>query len=74
MKKRLAILLCIVMCAAALAGCGGGSGSGSSSAAAPAESENAPVETPDDAGIDAAFEAQAEMYDKGEIPAGDGLF
>lgn len=41
MKKRLAILLCIVMCAAALAGCGGGSGSGSSSAAAPAESESA---------------------------------
>ena len=40
----------------------------------PAPLESAPVETPDDAGIDAAFEAQAEMYDKGEIPAGDGLF
>ena len=40
----------------------------------PAPLESAPVETPDDAGIDAAFEAQAEMYDKGEIPAGDVLF
>lgn len=37
-------------------------------------SDSAGEGIPDNEGIDAAFEAQAEMYDNGDIPPGDGLF
>lgn len=40
----------------------------------PVKTESVPDENLDDEGINAAFEAQAEAYDNGDIPAGDGLF
>ena len=40
----------------------------------PVKTESVPDENMDEEGINAAFEAQAEAYDNGDIPAGDGLF
>ena len=40
----------------------------------PVKTESVPDENMDEEGINTAFEAQAEAYDNGDIPAGDGLF